>query len=138
MSYHYMSPDQPNNRYDTPQVYPDPVRVISVGPPVGSLLSNPKDEQWRGSSIEFCGGTHLSNTREAEAFVITEETAVAKGIRRISVKIYTTCDVQRYFFFAFVLSVYFSLSDPFYHFIISYWFLYNSQQSIFLSTIDFS
>jgi alanyl-tRNA synthetase len=36
------------------------------------------------SSIEFCGGTHLSNTRDAQAFVITEETAVAKGIRRIS------------------------------------------------------
>ena len=34
--------------------------------------------------MEFCGGTHLQNTRDAEAFVITEETAVAKGIRRIS------------------------------------------------------
>ncbi|CAM9841012.1 unnamed protein product [Discosporangium mesarthrocarpum] len=36
------------------------------------------------SSIEFCGGTHISNTREAGAFVITEETAVAKGIRRVT------------------------------------------------------
>ena len=51
------------------EVYPDPVRVISVG---------------KDTSIEFCGGTHLSNTAEAEAFVLVEETAVAKGIRRIS------------------------------------------------------
>ena len=34
--------------------------------------------------MEFCGGTHISNTREAKAFVILEETSVAKGIRRIS------------------------------------------------------
>jgi len=51
------------------EVYPDPVRVVSVG-----------DD----TSIEFCGGTHVSNTAEAEAFVLVEETAVAKGIRRIS------------------------------------------------------
>ncbi|CAJ1961787.1 unnamed protein product [Cylindrotheca closterium] len=51
------------------EVYPDPVRVVSVG-----------DD----TSIEFCGGTHISNTAEAEAFVLVEETAVAKGIRRIS------------------------------------------------------
>ena len=35
------------------------------------------------ASVEFCGGTHIGNTAEAEAFVIVEETAVAKGIRRI-------------------------------------------------------
>jgi alanyl-tRNA synthetase len=51
------------------EVYPDPVRVVTVG-----------DD----TSIEFCGGTHISNTAEAEAFVLVEETAVAKGIRRIS------------------------------------------------------
>lgn len=51
------------------EVYPDPVRVVAVG-----------DD----TSIEFCGGTHVSNTAEAEAFVLVEETAVAKGIRRIS------------------------------------------------------
>lgn len=51
------------------EVYPDPVRVVSVG-----------DD----TSIEFCGGTHIENTQEADAFVIVEETAVAKGIRRIS------------------------------------------------------
>mmetsp|Transcript_4068 Transcript_4068/g.4526 ORF Transcript_4068/g.4526 Transcript_4068/m.4526 type:complete len:1014 (+) Transcript_4068:89-3130(+) len=51
------------------EVYPDPVRVIQVG-----------DDY----SIEFCGGTHISNTAEAEAIVLLEETAVAKGIRRIT------------------------------------------------------
>lgn len=51
------------------EVYPDPVRVVTIG-----------DD----CSVEFCGGTHISNTAEAEAFVLTEETAVAKGIRRIT------------------------------------------------------
>jgi alanyl-tRNA synthetase len=51
------------------EVYPDPVRVIRIG-----------DD----TSVEFCGGTHIDNTNEAEAFVLVEETAVAKGIRRIS------------------------------------------------------
>jgi len=51
------------------EVYPDPVRVVQVG-----------DD----TSVEFCGGTHMSNTAEAEAIVIVEETAVAKGIRRIT------------------------------------------------------
>merc|ERR1712071_146367 len=51
------------------EVYPDPVRVVSVG---------------GNTSVEFCGGTHITNTKEAEAFVLVEETAVAKGIRRIT------------------------------------------------------
>mmetsp|Transcript_6180 Transcript_6180/g.14997 ORF Transcript_6180/g.14997 Transcript_6180/m.14997 type:complete len:283 (-) Transcript_6180:673-1521(-) len=51
------------------EVYPDPVRVVQVG-----------DD----CSIEFCGGTHVSNTAEAEAIILVEETAVAKGIRRIT------------------------------------------------------
>lgn len=51
------------------EVYPDPVRVVRIG---------------NDSSVEFCGGTHVSSIAEAEAFVLTEETAVAKGIRRIT------------------------------------------------------
>lgn len=51
------------------EVYPDPVRVISIG---------------GDTSVEFCGGTHLGNTAEAEAFALVEETAVAKGIRRVT------------------------------------------------------
>ncbi len=36
-----------------------------------------------GSSIELCGGTHLKSTGEMGFFVITSETAVAAGVRRI-------------------------------------------------------
>jgi alanyl-tRNA synthetase len=66
------------------EVYPDPVRVISVGAKVGDMIQDPDADRWRMHSVEFCGGTHLTNTRQAKAFVIMEETAVAKGIRRIS------------------------------------------------------
>jgi alanyl-tRNA synthetase len=51
------------------EVYPDPVQFVTFG---------------EGTSINFCGGTHVADTNEAEAFVIIEETAVAKGICRIS------------------------------------------------------
>lgn len=64
--------------------YPDPVRVISVGQAVESIMANPDNDEWYGYSIEFCGGTHLENTKQAEAFVIVEETGIAKGIRRIT------------------------------------------------------
>ena len=63
--------------------YPPMVRVVSVGVPVKELLANPAKEKWREFSIEFCGGTHLGNSAEAEAFVITAEESVSKGIRRI-------------------------------------------------------
>mmetsp|Transcript_12945 Transcript_12945/g.19399 ORF Transcript_12945/g.19399 Transcript_12945/m.19399 type:complete len:1102 (+) Transcript_12945:1-3306(+) len=63
--------------------YPDPVRVIAVGPKVGDMQLSPSEEKWSDYSVELCGGTHLSNTNEAESFVVTEETAIAKGIRRV-------------------------------------------------------
>lgn len=65
------------------EVYPDPVRVISVEHDIAQMVSDPSAPQWASNSVEFCGGTHLSATGEARAFVVTEETAVAKGIRRI-------------------------------------------------------
>eukprot|EP00184_Porphyridium_aerugineum_P005037 CAMPEP_0184694834 /NCGR_PEP_ID=MMETSP0313-20130426/2669_1 /TAXON_ID=2792 /ORGANISM="Porphyridium aerugineum, Strain SAG 1380-2" /LENGTH=1011 /DNA_ID=CAMNT_0027153193 /DNA_START=49 /DNA_END=3084 /DNA_ORIENTATION=- len=65
------------------EVYPDPVRVISIGHPVSDLVSDPENNAWSAYSIEFCGGTHLTNTSEARAFALVEETAVAKGVRRI-------------------------------------------------------
>ncbi len=63
--------------------YPPMVRVVSIGVPVADLLGDPENERWRRFSIEFCGGTHLKNSEACEAFVITSEESVSKGIRRI-------------------------------------------------------
>ena len=48
--------------------YGDTVRVVDMGD---------------GYSVEFCGGTHLSNTAMAGAFRIKSEFSVASGVRRI-------------------------------------------------------
>ncbi len=63
--------------------YPERVRVVSIGAAVDELLANPEKPEWRRHSIEFCGGTHVTNTEEIGHFAITVEEAVAKGIRRI-------------------------------------------------------
>jgi alanyl-tRNA synthetase len=63
--------------------YPPMVRVVSIGTSVDELLKDPTNTKWRQNSIEFCGGTHLKNTGDVEAFVITSEESVSKGIRRI-------------------------------------------------------
>jgi len=65
------------------EAYPDPVRLISVGQSIQDLLANPTNPDWFNSSVEFCGGTHLTNTSKAENFAIIEESGIAKGIRRI-------------------------------------------------------
>ena len=39
------------------QVYPDPVRVVSVGVPVDELLTDPDSPKGMSTSVEFCGGT---------------------------------------------------------------------------------
>ncbi len=65
------------------EAYPDPVRVVSIGAPVSALLDDTKNPEWARYSVEFCGGTHVGNTREIGAFALTEEEAVAKGIRRV-------------------------------------------------------
>lgn len=48
--------------------YSDKVRVVSMG----------------DYSIEFCGGTHVSNTAEINSFAIVSEESVAAGIRRLT------------------------------------------------------
>ncbi|GAQ81862.1 alanyl-tRNA synthetase [Klebsormidium nitens] len=65
------------------ETYPDPVRVVTIGRPVEDLLADPGNQAWAALSTEFCGGTHLGNTREAEAFALVSEEAVAKGVRRV-------------------------------------------------------
>ena len=63
--------------------YPDTVRVVSIGASVDDLLANPTNPEWMEFSVEFCGGTHVQSTREIGSFVLVEESAVAKGIRRV-------------------------------------------------------
>lgn len=65
------------------EVYPDPVRVVSIGRPVEELLANPTADSNRQYSVEFCGGTHLKKTNDAKAFALLSEEGIAKGIRRI-------------------------------------------------------
>jgi alanyl-tRNA synthetase len=67
------------------EVYPDPVRVVAVSPsPISEILQDPENAKWGNYSVEFCGGTHLSNTKDAQAFVLLQEEGIAKGIRRIT------------------------------------------------------
>ncbi len=65
------------------ETYPDPVRVVSVGPSVDDLLATPENPEWMSTSIEFCGGTHLVSTGKCRAFVLLSEEAVSKGVRRV-------------------------------------------------------
>ena len=55
--------------------YGDEVRVLSMGRPEG--------ESGRSWSIELCGGTHVNAMGDIGLFVITGESAVSSGVRRI-------------------------------------------------------
>ncbi|KZT56563.1 hypothetical protein CALCODRAFT_524254 [Calocera cornea HHB12733] len=65
------------------EAYPDPVRVVSLGYEVKDIVQDPQNAKWRGTSIEFCGGTHVAKTGDIKSLIITEESGIAKGIRRI-------------------------------------------------------
>ena len=64
--------------------YGDQVTVYSMGPK-DATAENPKFSE--SFSIEFCGGPHVSNTKEladgGKSFRIVKEESVAAGIRRI-------------------------------------------------------
>jgi alanyl-tRNA synthetase len=57
--------------------YPDPVRVLLIGP-------EKPESATEEDSVEFCGGTHLHHTGEAGFFKIFGQELVAKGVRRIT------------------------------------------------------
>jgi alanyl-tRNA synthetase len=57
--------------------YPDPVRVVMVGPETPGLATN-------DDSVEFCGGTHVPRTGTIGYFKIVGQEPVAKGVRRIT------------------------------------------------------
>lgn len=65
------------------ETYPDPVRVVSVGPKIDDLLTDKTTPWGMQTSIEFCGGTHVTNSKEIYKFVLLQEEGIAKGIRRI-------------------------------------------------------
>ena len=48
------------------------------------MISNPQDWAWIKYIIDFCGGTHLNNIREAERFFILKEEGITKAVHRIT------------------------------------------------------
>ncbi|EGG07496.1 uncharacterized protein MELLADRAFT_48072 [Melampsora larici-populina 98AG31] len=64
--------------------YPDPVRVVVIGPePIELDADQLNESKWLNYSVEFCGGTHVKKTNEIKELILVEESGIAKGIRRI-------------------------------------------------------
>ncbi|KAF6112487.1 alanyl-tRNA synthetase 2, mitochondrial [Phyllostomus discolor] len=64
------------------EVYPDPVRVVSVGVPVARAL-DPASQAALQTSVELCCGTHLLRTGAVGDLVIIGERQLAKGTTRL-------------------------------------------------------
>ncbi|KAK8671560.1 hypothetical protein V6N13_038153 [Hibiscus sabdariffa] len=47
---------------------------------VEDLLADPENKEWSSISLEFCRGTHITNTREAKAFALLSKDGIAKGV----------------------------------------------------------
>ncbi|CAL8389970.1 unnamed protein product [Arctogadus glacialis] len=62
------------------EVYPDPVRVVSVGVPVAELLDGHTEGH---HSVELCCGTHLLRTGAIEDLVVVSERQMMKGVSRV-------------------------------------------------------
>jgi len=52
-------------------------------PDVQGMIDAPETAEWRGFSIEFCGGTHIARTSEPKTFVLLAEEGMGGGVRRI-------------------------------------------------------
>ena len=65
--------------------YPDPVRVVSLGAPIASLVGDTPNENATTHSVEFCGGTHIGNSADIGSIVIVSEESIKAGVRRVSV-----------------------------------------------------
>ncbi|EJW21957.1 alaS protein [alpha proteobacterium IMCC14465] len=69
--------------------YGDEVRVLAMGKDVGKDVSPngdaDGDTSHRGGhySVELCGGTHVNRLGDIGLFAVTQEMAVASGVRRI-------------------------------------------------------
>jgi len=70
-------------RFLPDEIYPDQVRVVSIGRPVQDLLAEPDNPEHSKFSIEFCGGTHMQHTGQAERYVTLSDETVSSGVRRI-------------------------------------------------------
>ncbi|XP_058288205.1 alanine--tRNA ligase, mitochondrial isoform X3 [Hylobates moloch] len=64
------------------EVYPDPVRVVSVGVPVAHAL-DPASQAALQTSVELCCGTHLLRTGAVGDLVIIGDRQLSKGTTRL-------------------------------------------------------
>uniref|UniRef100_A0A8C3J8K3 Alanine--tRNA ligase n=1 Tax=Calidris pygmaea TaxID=425635 RepID=A0A8C3J8K3_9CHAR len=62
--------------------YPDPVRIVSLGVPVETVLTRDSEAAMQ-TSVELCCGTHLLQTGAIEDLAIISERQLVKGISRV-------------------------------------------------------
>ena len=62
--------------------YGDDVRVVTMGT-VGAVRETDIEQAPNVFSLELCGGTHVERTGDIGAFIITSESGVAAGVRRV-------------------------------------------------------
>jgi alanyl-tRNA synthetase len=44
------------------EVYPDPVRVVTLEFGLDAIAQDIENPKWRGTSVEFCGGTYVTGS----------------------------------------------------------------------------